>query len=277
MLPIHLYTLEVWSSKESRHKTVMRLYSLYGQHFQTPPILQPRTQTFPRFSDMTAFMCRSCVDGEWRTPEAYHVQTRLPDGRPSLLVDPGSVGNLCGDVWAKSVAEAAHRHGHNPSYNKRNRPLRVQGVGNGAQSCNYDCTLPIALKQKDKSVAMGKLLIPTVSGSDLPGLLGLAALRKNRGILDFNTMDLHFCGPGDYDLLKALPPGTHTFQLELAPSGHMVLPCCEFPSSSDTASPEDYTLTLMICPWCHHRPDSRPIDGARTEGTLLKSTTRGQV
>ena len=190
-------------------------------------------------------MCRSCVDGEWRTPEAYHVQIRLLDGRPSLLVDPGSVGNLCGDAWAKSVAEAAHRHGHNPSYNKRNRPLRVQGVGNGAQSCNYDCTLPIALKQKDKSVAMGKLLIPTVSGSDLPGLLGLAALRKNRGILDLNTMDLHFCGPGDYDLLKALPPGTDTFQLELAPSGHLVLPCCEFPSSSDTASPEDYTLTLL--------------------------------
>jgi len=152
---------------------------------------------------------------------------------------------LCGDAWAKSVAEAAHRHGHNPQYTKRSRPLRVQGVGNGAQSCNYDCTLPIALKQKDKSVAMGKLIIPTVSGSDLPGLLGLSALRKNRGILDLNTMDLHFCGPGDYDLLKALPPGTDTFQLELAPSGHLVLPCCEFPSSSDTASPDDYTLTLL--------------------------------
>ena len=39
---------------------------------------------------------------------------------------------------------------------------------------------------------MGKVIIPTVSGSDLPGLLGLAALRKNRGILDLNTMDLHF-------------------------------------------------------------------------------------
>ncbi len=89
------------------------------------------------------------------------------------------------------MAEAAHRHGHNPSYNKRSRPLRVQGVGNGAlRSCNYVYTLPIALKQKDKSVALGKLLIPTVSGSDLPGLLGPAALRKNRGILDLNTVGL---------------------------------------------------------------------------------------
>ena len=109
----------------------------------------------------------------------------------------------------------------------RGRPLRVQGVGNGAQICNYDCTLPIALKQKDKSVALGQLVTPTVSGSDLPGLLGFAAL------------------PGDYDLAKATPPGTDTFQLELAPSGHMVLPCCEFPSSSNQANPEEYTLTLM--------------------------------
>ena len=63
------------------------------------------------------------------------------------------------------------------------------------------------------------LIIPTVSGSDLPGLLGLSALRKNRGILDLNTMDLYFCGPGDYDLLKALPPGTDTLH-------HLDTLCC---------------------------------------------------
>ena len=58
-------------------------------------------------------------------------------------------------------------------------------------------------------------------------------------------MELHFCGPGDCDLAKATPPGTDTFQLELAPSGHMVLPCCEFPSSSSQGAPEDYTLTVI--------------------------------
>ena len=224
-------------------------------HISTPSRRSPRgtsgASATPRSSATHSepaaldYVCRPCGEDEWHTPKVFHVQTRLPDGRPSLIVDPGSVGNLCGDAWAKSVAEAAHRHGHNPSYTKRNRPLRVQGVGNGAQSCTYDCTLPIALKQKDKSVSIGKLVIPSVSGSDLPGLLGLSALTKNRGVLDFNTMELHFCGPGDYDLKKALPPGTDTFQLELAPSGHMVLPCCEFPRSSDTASSEEYTLTLM--------------------------------
>ena len=29
---------------------------------------------------------------------------RLANGRPSLIVDPGSVGNLCGSKWAKEVA-----------------------------------------------------------------------------------------------------------------------------------------------------------------------------
>jgi len=143
-------------------------------------------------SDITTYMCGAYVGDESRPPGVFHVQTRLPDGRPSLIVDPGSVGNLCGDEWARSVAATAHKYGHNPSYAKRDRPLRVQGVGNGAQSCGYDCTLPIALRQKDKSVAIGKLVTPTVSKSDLPGLLGLAALTKNRGILDFNTMELHF-------------------------------------------------------------------------------------
>eukprot|EP00974_Lingulodinium_polyedra_P104496 10115224-Lingulodinium_polyedra.AAC.1 len=71
----------------------------------------------------------------------------------------------------------------------------------------------------------GNLKIPSVPNSDLPGLLGLTALRKNRVVLDFTTLRLHFCGPGDYDMERTLPEGTDSFQLELAPSGHLVLPC----------------------------------------------------
>ncbi len=47
--------------------------------------------------------------GLWETN--HRVQTRVTDGRPAFLVDPGSIGNLCGDAWAKSVAVAASRHG----------------------------------------------------------------------------------------------------------------------------------------------------------------------
>eukprot|EP00974_Lingulodinium_polyedra_P064696 6250271-Lingulodinium_polyedra.AAC.1 len=67
----------------------------------------------------------------------------------------------------------------------------------------------------------GKLKIPSVPNSDLAGLLCLTALRKNRTLLDFTTLRLHFFGPGDRDMERALPEGTDTFQLELAPSGHL--------------------------------------------------------
>ena len=173
----------------------------------------------------------------------YHIQTRLPDGRPSLIVDPGSVGNLCGDKWAKEVAIAANRNGHNPSYQQRARPLQVSGVGSGSQKCNYDCRLPIGLRHsKSQQTTLGELTIPAVQSSDLPGLLGKQSLKRNRAVWDFVTDKLYFMGPGDHDLEKAMPPGTDVFQLETAPSGHSVLPCCEFSSASGST---EHTLTLI--------------------------------
>ena len=179
--------------------------------------------------------------------EHFHINTRLRDGRPSIIVDPGSVGNLCGDKWAKEVATFAAKHGKKPAYQKREKPLKVSGVGNGSQDCHYDCTLPVALRQSDEETGpdrtvFAELTTPAVAGSDLPGLLGLTALRKNRAVIDFSTLRMHFCGPGDIEVGKALPPGSDTFQLEVAPSGHIVLPCCEFQAQGPIS---DHSLTLM--------------------------------
>ena len=181
--------------------------------------------------------------------EIYHVQTRLADGRLSMILDIGSVGNLGGDRWAKEVAQCAARNGKHPTYEKRQRPLNVSGVGNGSQQAPFDCTLPIGLRHSDgTSVSLGSVTTPTVSNSDLPGLLGLTALRKNRAILDLNTMKLYFVGPGDYNLDKAMPPGTDSFQCEQSPSGHMVVPCCEYSGADQNKPREDSTLTLMTKP-----------------------------
>ena len=89
---------------------------------------------------------------------------------------------------------------------------------------------------------MGNLTIPCAPQSDLPGLLGLAALQENRAILDFSSMKLYFCGPGDVKIEQGMPPGTETLQLETAPSGHMVLPCCEYKGGKTNNSS---SLTLM--------------------------------
>ena len=137
----------------------------------------------------------------------------------------------------------AARNGHKPSYEKRPRPLQVCGVGNGSQECHYDCVLPVAVRPGSQEQAnIGNLQVPAVSNSDLPGLLGLTALRNNRAVLDFNTLRLYFCGPGDYELDKEVPPGTDTYQLEFAPSGHIVLPCCEYQKASTSSQ---HSLTLL--------------------------------
>ena len=121
----------------------------------------------------------------------------------------------------------------------------MSGVGHGSQSAPYDCTLRMAFRRQGTGdSAIGTMTTPTIANSDLPGLLGLQSLRKNRGILDLNTLKVYFAGPGDYDLEKAMPPGTEVYQGELAPSGHMVLPCCEF-SKDKTAKSDSSSLTLV--------------------------------
>ena len=150
--------------------------------------------------------------------ESYHADTRLVDGRPSILIDPGSVGNLCGDEWARSVANAAAKSGYRAEYKKRDRPLSVRGVGSGSQSCTNDCYLPMAFRTKDGTRSiLGNFTTPCVQASPLPGLMGLQALRRNKAVIDFNKMEMHFMGEADYELLKEMPPGTDSFQLEIAP------------------------------------------------------------
>ena len=160
--------------------------------------------------------------------QAFHTETRLRDGRPAILIDPGSVGNLGGGDWAREVATVALRHNRKPEQLRRDRPLNVSGVGNGSQECTHNCVLPIAMRRLDGTHSRGTFQIPVVNGSTLPGLLGLQSMRDRNAILDMKTLQLHLCGPGDYDLLPALPPGTESFQCELAPSGHLVLPCSEY-------------------------------------------------
>ena len=65
-----------------------------------------------------------------------------------------------------------------------------------------------------------------VAGSELPGLFGFKSMGYNRAVFDVVNLQLHFCGPADINL--TLPPGTKSFQLEISPSGHLVLPCTNF-------------------------------------------------
>ena len=120
----------------------------------------------------------------------------------------------------------ALQHGLKPSQNKRTRPLSVMGVGNGSQTCTHECTLPIAMSRANDTTFTGSFTTPVVADSELPELLGFKTMRNDRAVLDMVALQLHVRGPSDISL--TLPPGTKPFQLEISPSGHVVLPFTNF-------------------------------------------------
>ena len=156
----------------------------------------------------------------------YHADTRLADGRPGLLVDPGSRGNLSGSTWIRTAASKALHYGKHPTEERRKQSLSVMGVGNGSQTCSHDVKMPITLANAQGKPITGDFTTPVVDHSDLPALLGLQSLRDSRAILDMGTLRLHFVGQGGAEI--ALSPGSETFQCEISPSGHLVVPCCEY-------------------------------------------------
>ena len=95
-------------------------------------------------------------------------RTSLANGRIGLIVDPGSVWDIAGSEWAKSVAWQAGAHGLKPSYEVRRTPLNISGVGNGSQQCAYDCELPVALRTVQGIKRTGVMYTPTVVKSQLP-------------------------------------------------------------------------------------------------------------
>jgi hypothetical protein len=187
------------------------------------------------------------------TPGHFHVNTQLPDGRPSILVDPGSKGNLVGEDTSKYHATCAIKAGRTPQQHYREKALNVMGVGNGAQSCHFDTTIPIALRRQDGSVANGNFTAPMVPSSNLPALLGLDALKEQKAVLDIGNRMLHFVGPGDVEIV--LPPGSESYQLEVAPSGHLVLPIGNYTLDKDTLwnkKMDEAELALLNTPHDSH-------------------------
>lgn len=164
------------------------------------------------------------ADNQESTQETYQCsEVKLADGRLALMLDIGSVGNLCGSKWAQAVALFAKRFGRRSNSIKRDRPLSVSGVGTGAQECHYNTHVPCAIPA-NSGVVKGTFKAPCVPDSELPALLGLLSLHNSRGIIDTINNRLYLVGPGDFDLEKALPPGSKMIQCEYAVTGHMMMP-----------------------------------------------------
>jgi hypothetical protein len=70
---------------------------------------------------------------------------------------------------------------------------------------------------------LGTFQSAVVEGSELPALFGLNSLVQQRAIIDTYHRQLIFVGPGGYKI--QLSPGSKTYKLHQAPTGHLLLPC----------------------------------------------------
>lgn len=148
----------------------------------------------------------------------FHAQVRCK-GFESLLIDVGAWGNLVGALWVKRVRTKAALFGHGTKFQKLERVLSVEGVGQNANSTQEEATVPICLP--DGNVC--SYTAPMLEDSELPALLGLKSLSEKRCIIDTFNRRLIFVGEGGYRL--TLSPGSRTYPLHSAQTGHLMLQC----------------------------------------------------
>jgi hypothetical protein len=154
----------------------------------------------------------------------FHSNVRLKD-KESLLIDIGAVGNLCGSEWAQRVGAEGKAAGQGATWSKLDRSIELEGVGQNSSHSADTCVLPIKLENGDQ----GEFRTLVVEGP-LPALLGLEALTRHRALICTQTRRLILLGSGGYKL--SLSPGSKVLSLYQAPTGHLMLPCCEWSSKA---------------------------------------------
>ena len=180
--------------------------------------------------------------------ECFHTDVCLSDGRIAVMLDIGSVGNLAGSAWVVELARRSLNNGRKPESVKRDRPLTVSGVGTGSQLCNFNTHLPISIPLTSGGFIKGRYRTPCVPDSKLPALLGLQSLRNSKAIIDTNSNRVYFLGPGNYDLLASLPPGTQSIQCETAKSGHLMMPVDDFEGLDKAEKEGGLELNELVLP-----------------------------
>ncbi|CAJ1413968.1 unnamed protein product [Effrenium voratum] len=153
------------------------------------------------------------------THQTYHLRTRIRNGEVGLLIDPGAHDNLVGEGTMLQMASQVNSQIHNQ---KLNRALDVEGVGQNSQRSVMSAKIEMALEATSGGLLDSSYTAPVIGGSNLPPLLGNKALRKHRAILDCASGTLILPGEGGVQMEGS--PGTKVFALELADSGHFILP-----------------------------------------------------
>ena len=167
----------------------------------------------------------------------YLASTDLPGGRLGVIVDTGAWTNLWGLRFAMRLAHKAKQAALQPSEERLRTPLYVAGVGSGSQQANWELNIPIATTNRDGTTAQHSMRAPAVEGegSELPALLGLRSMQASNGVVETGVRQrrLTYPGPGGYEITWA--PGAVHFDLESAPSGHLLIPVDNYDKLAPTA------------------------------------------
>ena len=144
--------------------------------------------------------------------KSYAVKTRSKRPGCSLLIDTGSPTNLMSDSFKRELEIACNEYGvTEPKFRRREKPLRVGGIGSGTQTAEFDAKFSIGINQRIQDTAYPKFAefaSPVLPNSDVPGIIGQSSLRKNRAILVCFNLRMYTIGPGEATI--KLPPGLRT-------------------------------------------------------------------
>ena len=178
---------------------------------------------------------------------------QLPSGRMGVMLDIGSVGNLAGSQWVRSVSRKGMHDGNmTAKTHKRERPLRVSGVGTGGQTCDWNAHLPVCIKcysgegKTNAGFQKACYRTPVVPDSDLPALVGYDTLQHSRCLIDCAKDEVFLLAPGDYNLLAHLPPGSRQVETERATTGHLMMPIDHYQEFHDYQNRGGLELEEMV-------------------------------
>ena len=163
----------------------------------------------------------------------HPVKTRANTAGCSLLIDTGSPTNHMSDSFREELTNACRKYGvTDPKFRRREKALRVGGVGSGTQTAELDAKFSLGINQRIQDTAYPKFAEfagPVLPNSDVPGIIGQSSLKANRVILDCFNLRMYTIGPGECSI--NLPPGSEIYDLVESGEGHLMLPCDMFPNA----------------------------------------------
>jgi hypothetical protein len=159
----------------------------------------------------------------------FHSEVRL-SGKEGLLIDTGAVENITGMDFVDRIKKLVKNHGQGVLIKPLETSISVGGIGQGDDSCENSVTLPACLADGH----VGTYTAPVINNRQIPALLGLESMTRQRAIIDTHNNIMICAGQGGYKL--NLSPGSKTYKLEKSKTGHLFLPITEWQKFSSRSS-----------------------------------------